>query len=220
MSVTPKFAAQIIRAFGNGQQTAFRSPNTIELYLDYVCPFSKKMWLTLTEGGIFKKIENDEKYAGKVRFILRQQIQPWHPSSTLVHEAATAIMQIQPNKFREFSTILFKRQEEYFDVNVVNETRNQTYKRLSDLAGEIGVDGKRVYNLLHISDQPANDGSLNIGNGVTNDIKYMVKTNRLTGIHVTPTVVCNGAVEGSISSSFTADQWTEWLDKNLVEERL
>jgi protein-disulfide isomerase len=215
MSVTPKFAAQVVQAVG-----AFRSPNTIELYLDYVCPFSAKMWTTLNNGEILKKVQNDKKYAGKVRFILRQQIQPWHPSSTLVHEAAIAVMQIQPNKFIDFSTLLFNRQKEYFDVNVVNETRNQTYKRLSDLAGEIGVDGKRVYDLLHISDQPAKDGSLNIGNGVTNDVKYMVKTNRLTGVHVTPTVVFNGAIENSISSSFTSDQWIEWLDKNLVEEHL
>lgn len=220
MSVTPKFAAQVVQAMKNGQQSAFRSPNTIELYLDYVCPFSAKMWTTLSKGEILKKVKDDKKYAGKVRLILRQQIQPWHPSSTLVHEAAAAVMQIQPNKFIDFSTLLFTRQKEYFDVNVVNETRNQTYKRLSDLAAELGVDSKKMYDLLHVSDQPAKDGSLNIGNGVTNDIKYMVKTNRMTGVHVTPTVVFNGAVEGSISSSFTSDQWLEWLDKNLVEEHL
>ncbi|PWN34570.1 uncharacterized protein FA14DRAFT_177975 [Meira miltonrushii] len=204
MSVTPKFAAQVVQAVGNSQQAAFRSPNTIELYLDYVCPFSAKMWTTLNEGEIFKKVKDDQKYAGKVRFVL----------------PAAAVMQVQPNKYFDFSTLLFNRQKEYFDVNVVNETRNQTYKRLSDLAGEVGVDGKRMYDLLHISDKPANDGSLNTGNGVTNDIKYMVKTNRLTGVHVTPTVLFNGAIEGSISSSFTSDQWIEWLDKNLVEEHL
>ena len=32
-----------------------------------------------------------QKYPAKVRFILRQPIQPWHPSSTLVHEAAAAV---------------------------------------------------------------------------------------------------------------------------------
>ena len=156
--------------------------------LDYVCPFSGKMWKTL-HGSIFPTLE--QRYPSKVRFILRQQIQPWHPSSTLVHEAGAAVLQVAPNKFVDFSTTLFEHQKEYFDVNVVHETRNQTYKRLSELAGTVGVDSGKIYSLLEISDKPGEDGSLNTGNGVTNDIKQMVKANRLTGVHVTPTVLFN-----------------------------
>jgi len=33
---------------------------------------------------------------------------------------------------------------------------------------------------------------------------------------VTPTVLFNGIEEGSISSSFTGEQWKEWLDKNII----
>lgn len=171
MSLTPKFAAQAVQATN---VKGFRMPNTVELYLDYVCPFSAKMWSALT-AGVLSKVEQEQRYAGKVRFVLRQQIQPWHPSSTLVHEAAAAVMQVQPSKYIAFSTLLFDRQKDYFDVNVVHETRNQTYGRLAKLAAEAGVDEKRVYDLLHVQDKPADDGSLNIGNGVTNDIKYMVK---------------------------------------------
>lgn len=70
--------------------------------------------------------------------------------------------------------------------------------------------------MLWINDKPAEDGSLNTGNGVTNDLKVLVKMNRMQGIHVTPTVVFNGVVENSISSSFSEEQWDEWLEKNLV----
>jgi len=73
----------------------------------------------------------------------------------------------------------------------VNETRNNTYSRLSKLAGSIGVDEKTIYNLLEISDKPGPDGSLNSGNKVTNDIKLLTKASRLTGVHVTPTVLFN-----------------------------
>jgi len=45
--------------------------------------------------------------------------------------------------------------------------------------------------MLEVADKPSPDGSLNVGNQVTNDIKVMVKTNRLVGVHVTPTVVFN-----------------------------
>ncbi|MCJ1332347.1 hypothetical protein MMC10_009039 [Thelotrema lepadinum] len=208
MALPPKFAAQAISS-GSFTQTV----HTIELYLDYVCPFSAKMWKTLSTST-FPTLQ--QKYPFKVRFILRQQIQPWHPSSTLVHEAGAAVMKVSPNKFIEFSTALFDHQKEYFDVNVVKEGRNQTYKRLAGLAGSVGVDPDKIYSLLEVSDKPSDDGSLNSGNGVTNDIKQMVKANRLTGVHVTPTVLFNGIEEKSISSSFTGDQWEEWLKNNVV----
>ena len=36
-------------------------------------------------------IENGGKYDGKVKAIIRQQVQPWHGASTFVHEAALAV---------------------------------------------------------------------------------------------------------------------------------
>lgn len=173
------------------------------------------------------------KYESKLQIIFRQQIQPWHPSSTLVHEAGAAVLRLAPNKFYDFSKALFDKQADFFDVNVVNETRNNTYKRLAKVAGGVGVDEQEFYSLLEISDKPGPDGSLNSGNKVTDDVKVFVKTNRLVGIHVTPTVVfnvsfpggkelfgiltvCQGVVENSISSSFTKEQWEEWLEKNIV----
>lgn len=137
--------------------------------------FSAKMWNTL-KSSVFPSLP--EKYPSKVRFILRQQIQPWHPSSTLVHEAAAAVLQIAPAKFVDFSTTLFEHQKEYFDVNVVDEKRNDTYARLSDLAGSVGVDSSKILSLLKVSNKPTEDGSLNTGNEVTNDIKIMVKVRR------------------------------------------
>lgn len=58
---------------------------------------------------------------------------------------------------------------------MVKETRNETYKRLAKLASEVGVEEKGVYDLLEIQDKPGEDGSLNTGNGVTDDLKVMVK---------------------------------------------
>lgn len=156
--------------------------------LDYVCPFSKKQFDTLYDQ-VFPLIK--QKYPDKIQFIFRQQIQPWHPSSTLVHEAGVAVLQTAPNKFWDFSKALFAAQTEYFDANVVNEKRNDTYKRLAKLAGSVGIDEKDVYKRLEISDKPDKDGGLNGGNQVTNDIKLLVKANRLQGIHVTPTVMFN-----------------------------
>jgi hypothetical protein len=46
-----------------------------------------------------------EKYSSKVQILFRQQIQPWHPSSTLVHEAGVAVLKLQPAKFWDFSKV-------------------------------------------------------------------------------------------------------------------
>jgi protein-disulfide isomerase len=208
MALNPKYAGQKLVKGVTPQAI-----HTLELYLDYVCPFSKKMFVQLY-NNVLPTIES--KYAGRLQLIFRQQIQPWHPSSTLTHEAGAAVLKTNPDRFYDFSNKLFEKQTEFFDVNVVNETRNATYKRLAKIAGESGVDESKIYNLLEISDKPGKDGSLNSGNGVTDDIKIFTKTNRLVGVHVTPTVIFNGVVENSISSSFSKEQWEEWLEKNIV----
>lgn len=207
MALAPKFAGQ--------KFTATNAPtlHTLELYLDYVCPFSAKMFNTVYTS-VFPLIQ--KKYASKVQILFRQQIQPWHPSSTLVHEAGVAVLKLQPNKFWDFSKALFDDAKSFYDVNIVNETRNQSYARLAKIGAKVGLDEKQMYNLLYISDKPAPDGSLNTGNKVTNDLKVLVKMNRMQGIHVTPTVVFDGVVENNISSSFSGEQWEEWLEKNVA----
>ncbi|KAF2222443.1 thioredoxin-like protein [Elsinoe ampelina] len=208
MALAPKFAGHKLVA-GLSPKTV----HTLELYLDYVCPFSKKMFNTVYTS-VLPLVE--QKYQAKVQIIFRQQIQPWHPSSTLTHEAGVAVLQTNPDKFWDFSKALFDKQADYFDVNVVNETRNQTYKRLAKLAAGVGLDEGKIYKQLEISDKPGEDGSLNTGNATTNDLKLLIKAARLIGIHVSPTVVFNGIVENSISSGFTAEQWDEWLSKNVT----
>lgn len=98
-------------------------------------------------------------------------MQPWHPSSTLVHEAAVAVLRIAPDKFWDFSEALFKKQTEYFDEAVVDETRNQTYKRLAALAGSVGIDEGKVYELLEVKA----GNPTNAGNQVSNDFKLIIK---------------------------------------------
>lgn len=131
-----------------------------------------------------------------------------------MHEAGYAVQKVDSNKFYDFSAALFDQQKDFFDVNVVNETRNATYKRLAKIAGSVGVDEGKVYKLLEVSDKPGEDGALNSGNGVTDDVKVQVKANRMTGVHVTPTVVFDGVQINEISSGWSVEQWEEWLQKN------
>ena len=210
MALPPKFSGQLLASSSSNE-----AKHPVEIYLDYVCPFSAKIFKTFYKG-VAPLIEKKYTKPG-IRVIFRQQIQPWHPSSTLTHEAGAAVLKTGPKAFWPFSEKLFEQQKDYFDVNVVNEGRNETYKRLAKLAGSVdGVDEKTVLDLLLIPDKPDKDGGLNVGNKVTDDVKFMVKANRLTGVHVTPTVLFNGVEERSISSSWTVEQWEEWLQKNAT----
>jgi hypothetical protein len=73
------------------------------------------------------------------------------------------VLLTSPDKFWPFSKALFDKQLEFFDVNVVNETRNQTYERLADIATSVGVDKETILKLLTVPDKPNGD-SYNVGN--------------------------------------------------------
>jgi hypothetical protein len=87
-------------------------------------------------------------------------------------------LKLAPQKFWLFSQALFKEQKSFFDVNVVNETRNETYARLAKIGHSVGVDESQMLALLTVSVKPNADGDLNIGNGVTNDLKLMIKVRK------------------------------------------
>ena len=217
MAVPPKFAGHKLEFASSAPSASSSVPHathTFELYVDYCCPFSAKLFRTLT-AEVIPIIRQNKAWASSLTLIFRQQVQPWHPSSTLMHEAGLAVLRLAPEKFWQFSAQLFEEQKDFFDVNVVNETRNATYKRLAKIAAKVGMDGDEVYQLLEVADKPGEDGSLNSGNQVTNDLKVVTKMNRLVGVHVTPTVVFDGVVQDT-SSGWTKEQWTEWLGKNLA----
>ncbi|KAL0578810.1 hypothetical protein V5O48_003177 [Marasmius crinis-equi] len=173
------------------------------------------------------------KYAGKVKVMFRNQVQPWHSSSTFVHEAGLAVARIAPEHFWAFSLALFKNQEEYFDIPTSTLTPLQIREKLSQLAAYsiqqgstpvnrdpsprhivpqlIGGNGiaSEVGELLKLKSSP------NGGVDVTDDLKYTVKFSRQNGIHVSPTVLWDGIVAGEVSSGWGEKEWLEFLEKKV-----
>jgi hypothetical protein len=45
---------------------------------------------------------------------------------------------------------------------VVNDARNQTYERLSKIAGGVGVDEDAFLKMLRVDDKPGKEGALNV----------------------------------------------------------
>ncbi|KAI8374840.1 thioredoxin-like protein [Blakeslea trispora] len=200
MALAPQFAGHRLGSLA--------ASHTIEIYLDYVCPFSAKIYKKMREE-VWPYIEHT--YPDKVQFIFRQQVQPWHASSTIVHEAAIAVEKIDQKKFYEFSDALFAKQKDYFDEALETKTRRDVAKELAELAGSIGVSSEKVLELLvNGTGEPKN-----AGNKVTNDLKLAVRMARQNGIHVSPTVLWDGIRDDSVSSGWELDQWKEYLKSKL-----
>lgn len=197
--VNPRFASH---AIGKG-------PIVIELWLDYICPFSAKIFYEVYDKVIPAA---EEKYPGKFQWVFQNQPQPWHGQGTWVHEAGIAVGLIEPSKFWEFSKVLFKESEDFYDLNTKDKSRTEIVGKLADLAQQVNVDKEKVADLLTIQSP---DGALNGGSKVTNDLKSFIRVGRQNGIHVTPTVVINGLQDPSISSSWTAEQWFQKLDSTV-----
>jgi hypothetical protein len=68
MALAPKYAGQKFSV-----SSVSETVNTVELFLDYVCPYSAKMFHTVY-GSVFPAVKEKNM---KVQFIFRQQIQPW-----------------------------------------------------------------------------------------------------------------------------------------------
>jgi len=86
---------------------------------------------------------------------------------------------------------------------------------LAKIAASVGLDENSVLEALRIPSEPV-EGQLNSGNKATGDLKVLVKMARLTGVHVSPTVIYDGVVQNDVSSGWGEEQWKEWLAKNVV----
>ncbi|KDE09646.1 hypothetical protein MVLG_00052 [Microbotryum lychnidis-dioicae p1A1 Lamole] len=210
MALAPQFATHRI-----GSPSA---AHTLELYLDLICPFSQKQ-LKGVRDHLIPKIEAGEL---PLQIILRQVPQPWHSSSTLVHEAVLGFSKVLVDsgkssysdpkvgdKFRAFFYALMDGQKVYYDEPCSKETPNATRDRLADLAAQHGVDRDAFRAAIRV-------GEGNSGTAVTANLKLAIRFARLQGVHVTPTVALDGIIDPSISSSFTAQDWQNWSDDKVL----
>ena len=63
-----------LRPLSLGSRSA---PHLLEVYVDYLCPFSKKITLNALDPVIKPLLSDGGKYHEKVQLILRLQPQPW-----------------------------------------------------------------------------------------------------------------------------------------------
>ncbi|KAK4527351.1 hypothetical protein GAYE_SCF38G5273 [Galdieria yellowstonensis] len=184
-------------AFGNTS-----APVELQVFLDYCCPYSKTAYLKLMDS-ILPSLNN------QVLFVFQNQIQPWHPQSTLMHEASLAVGLIAKEKFFDYSRLLFEHQEEFFDSNCYEKSRKEIYEELAKLASKIQIPHEPMMNLLSIT------ASGNSGNQVQMLMKFAIKYSRKLGVHVSPTYFVNGIEDTAAGSAWNKEEWLERLQPLL-----
>lgn len=176
----------------------------LELFLDLDCPFSARMWNTVSnEGGVIDTF--DAQFPGKVQFVMHNVPQPWHPQSCMMHEASFAVKNVDEAMFRPFVSAVFSHQDQFLDSACFEKSRSDIYEDLANIAAGIGV------NKAAVLEQLALKGEGNGGNAVTQQMKFAAKFHRNRGMHVTPTVLANGLEASHISSGWTIEEWTDFL---------
>ena len=186
MALAPKYASYLLKPSKEIHDLSKR--HTIEIFLDLVCPFSKKMFTTLSESNL--------------QFIFRHQVQPWHPQSCILHYAVINVNRTNSEDLFEAIQILFENQESFFDANVQDLSAKQIYSKISGMLNHGGIPFAGD-NLI------VGDG--NSGNSLVPDMKYHMRFTRQLGVHVSPTVFINGIEDPKISSSWSAEQWIQHL---------
>jgi hypothetical protein len=89
---------------------------------DYACPFCKTFYNTFTS-------EVSPHYGDRLKLVVYHQVQPWHPQSTMLHEAALAVTKVGGEEaFWKFSKALFETQTDFFDANTYNKSRAAIYQ--------------------------------------------------------------------------------------------
>ncbi|KAI3403366.1 hypothetical protein KGF56_003787 [Candida oxycetoniae] len=199
-------------------------PHVVNLYFDYNCPFSARLYLKLYNSVI---PDLQKKHPGRFQFIYVNVIQPWHVNSVLLNEFSLAYAKLLREKYKgdddkdeqelfwKFSKVVFENREHFYDTSNIDLTRNEVYEQIYAVVSQnldLGVEKDKLLSELVIrkSKEPSNEG-----NGATADVKYFTKYLRNTGIHVTPTVVIDGIVEDTISSGASEHDLVKAFESKL-----
>ncbi|KAM3125749.1 hypothetical protein CJJ07_000340 [Candidozyma auris] len=219
--ISPKYA--LTHYWRSAQAINKAAPHVVNLYLDYNCPFSGKLYKKLLD--VIPAL--DKKYPGKFQFVFVNVVQPWHPSSVLLHEYSVVVAQLLREKeadksnelFWNISKVIFENKEEFYDSTTAELTRNQIYKKINDtvFAGvkELPFGKNDVIKKLEIQPSKSVSDANNDGNDATADIKYFTKYLRGVGVHVTPTVSIDGIVEPGVSSGSSPEELEKVFEAHL-----
>jgi len=187
------------------------APFEIELFYDINCPFSRKAFNTFRRDLI-------PTYKDKISFVIYSVVQPWHAQGTWLHEVVFAVNQMKPNLTLDWIDAYYNKGhfEAFRDAQIYDKSRLAIYQSLAAIVEkEIAIPQQEVLKKLIRGYPDSVDWDKD--SDVRSSIKWSIKYHRKRGVHVTPTVFVNGIEDNNISSSWTAEEWHNYLSPLLKQ---
>ena len=179
--------------------------NTLELYLDYGCPFCLLIFDKWKQGGFFNE-DLLTKHKLQIKFV--NVPQPAILRSTPLHNVSLAVARYKPTEFWEYSLQLFKDAKETWNNNFNGNSPDEFNKILAIHANKYtGIEIQLAYDYLSDKDE---------GKNRTSDLKYFIRYSRTIGVIYTPTVAINGIVVNDISSETSLEKVVEIIKQNTL----
>ena len=163
-------------------------PRVFEVFLEPTCPFSVRA---------FNKLDDLLALAGEDRITIkvRLQSQPWHLFSGVIVRcilAASTLPGGKANAKAVMAAVAAHREEFEFSHHASGPNRDATP---NDIIARIEqYSGVQLAEAFAIPD-------------LDRETKWHCKYARQNGIHVSPTFMVDGLVQGNISSGDTVEQW-------------
>lgn len=164
-------------------------PQLLEVFLEPTCPFSVKT---------FHKLDDFlARTEGKARVRIWLQSQPWHMYSGVITRAILAASTLEGgrNTARQVMAAVAAHREDFeFDHHCTGPNRDATpndiLKRLEHYSGVALVDAFEIPDLDRA-------------------VKLHTKYARQNGIHVSPTFMVDGLVDGGMGSGDAVAEWAK-----------
>jgi len=110
----------------------------------------------------------------------------------------------------ELMKVIYDQRELFTDDATLDKTTRDVWGVVAGLAESVGLDKASFLGRFEYLE----DG----GSPVMKRLKHYIKAGRKQGIHVSPTVFMNGVEDGSVGSSWSAEEWQDRMKQLLEKE--
>lgn len=173
------------------------APIMVEMFLDLECPFSKRGWQNVMSVV--------EAYSSQqVRWIFQLMTLGNHRQSWDATKATIAVAGDDTQKFIDFVSYVFSRQEEFANEAWKDKTQTDFHNLLAEFAAEVTEhqDKAQFVALMNSKDVYA-------------QARIPARLATMRSVWSTPTFFINGAEATSLSSGSSLEDWQAVLDSLL-----
>ncbi|KZV86829.1 hypothetical protein EXIGLDRAFT_840456 [Exidia glandulosa HHB12029] len=218
------------------------APNTVELYLDFVCPRSRALFRATIMGpsrdmdgvemsaGALAVIFGDPKFKTRFKVVVRPFVQGVHLGSKVTHEVALAVLTVAGDQFWSFCNAVFDAQltsENYFDQRVDDMTPNALRAELITVFNGVlppNIDEPTIVPRVRIlTSQKSNPMSAEIEKSIPQagslpiceSLKQVIQKSYRNPASAPGVALWNGAIIPEFSPNWGQLEWTTFLMSRL-----